>query len=76
MNRVKMWIGGGMAVGVCLLIAGVSPTPATVGWLPIPPEDLAMKDNPASPGADAMILYRENGGDTRKKKREGDSDEE
>src|SRR5579863_7513492 len=28
-------------------------------WLPIPPEDLAMKDNPKQPGADAMILYRE-----------------
>jgi Domain of Unknown Function with PDB structure (DUF3857) len=27
-------------------------------WLPIPPEDLALKDNPASPGAHAMILYR------------------
>ena len=76
MNRVKMWIGGGMAVGVCLLIAGVSPTPATVGWLPIPPEDLAMKDNPASPGADAMILYRESVVDTRKTNSDGDSDEE
>jgi Domain of Unknown Function with PDB structure (DUF3857) len=28
-------------------------------WLPIPPADLALKDNPASPGAHAMILYRE-----------------
>lgn len=28
-------------------------------WLPVPPEDLAMKDNPKQPGADAMILYRE-----------------
>ena len=28
-------------------------------WLPVPPEDLALKDNPASPGAHAMILYRE-----------------
>jgi hypothetical protein len=28
-------------------------------WIPVPPEDLALKDNPASPGADAMILYRE-----------------
>src|SRR5277367_6185405 len=27
-------------------------------WLPVPPEDLALKDNPASPGANAMILYR------------------
>jgi hypothetical protein len=28
-------------------------------WLPIPPEDLALKDNPLNPGAHAMILYRE-----------------
>ena len=31
----------------------------TEEWKPVPPEDLALKDNPASPGADAMILYRE-----------------
>jgi uncharacterized protein DUF3857 len=28
-------------------------------WLAIPPEDLALKDNPKQPGADAMVLYRE-----------------
>ena len=28
-------------------------------WLPVPPEDLALKDNPKQPGADAMILYRD-----------------
>jgi hypothetical protein len=28
-------------------------------WPPISPEELAMKDNPASPGSAAMILYRE-----------------
>lgn len=27
-------------------------------WLPIAPEDLALKDNPAVPGSKAMILYR------------------
>jgi Domain of Unknown Function with PDB structure (DUF3857)/Transglutaminase-like superfamily len=27
-------------------------------WLPIAPEDLAMKDSPANPGAKAMVLYR------------------
>ena len=27
-------------------------------WLPVAPEDLALKDNPASPGVDAMVLYR------------------
>jgi hypothetical protein len=28
-------------------------------WQPISKEDLALKDNPASPGAHAMLLYRE-----------------
>jgi hypothetical protein len=28
-------------------------------WIPIPPEDLALKDNPKQPGADAMVLYRQ-----------------
>lgn len=27
-------------------------------WLPVNPADLALKDNPASPGSNAMILYR------------------
>ncbi len=34
-------------------------------WLPIDPADLALKDNPLSPGAHAMILYRENSIDAR-----------
>ena len=33
--------------------------PAADDWQPINPADLALKDNPASPGSDAMILYRE-----------------
>jgi hypothetical protein len=32
---------------------------ASDDWQPILPEDLILKDNPKSPGADAMILYRE-----------------
>lgn len=35
------------------------PSAAADDWLPIHPADLALKDNPASPGANAMILYRE-----------------
>jgi len=35
------------------------PAPAGDEWQPISQEDLALKDNPASPGAHAMILYRE-----------------
>ncbi|HVB87969.1 MAG TPA: DUF3857 domain-containing protein [Candidatus Dormibacteraeota bacterium] len=53
-----------------------SPAFATVGWLPVDPADLAMKDNPKEPGADAMILYREAVVDTRKANTDGDSVEE
>src|SRR5215475_8052679 len=45
-------------------------------WLPISPDDLALKDNPASPGADAMILYRENIVDATNIHVDGDSDQE
>ncbi len=31
----------------------------TLTWQPITPEDLALKDNPADPGEDAMMLYHE-----------------
>ena len=34
-------------------------------WLPVPPEDLALKDNPLNPGAHAMILYRETAIETK-----------
>ncbi|MGH9715391.1 MAG: DUF3857 domain-containing protein [Candidatus Acidiferrales bacterium] len=49
---------------------------ATVGWLPVSPADLAMKDNPKQPGEDAMILYRESVVDTRTANTSGDSVEE
>ena len=45
-------------------------------WPAISPDELALKDNPASPGADAMILYRENVVDATKVRQGGDSDEE
>ena len=32
-------------------------------WLPVPPADLAMKDEPRSPGANAIYLYRQVIGD-------------
>jgi Domain of Unknown Function with PDB structure (DUF3857) len=56
---------------VCLLAATMllpwanSAAPAKDDWLPIPPEDLALKDNPKSPGAHAMILYRESSVDAQ-----------
>lgn len=45
-------------------------------WLPISPDDLALKDNPADPGADAMILYRESTLNATDIVGKGDSDQE
>ncbi len=45
-------------------------------WLPVPPEDLAMKDNPKQPGADAMILYRNEVVDAKQAAYDGDSEQE
>ena len=59
MNRAKYFL---LAVGILIAAYGaltVRPSPAKDEWLPISPEDLALKDNPASPGSDAMILYRD-----------------
>jgi hypothetical protein len=42
-----------------LFLPAVRSTTAGDDWLAIPPADLALKDNPAQPGAHAMILYRE-----------------
>jgi hypothetical protein len=41
-------------------------------WLPVPPADLALKDNPAEPGADAMILYRNSHVDARRASIDGE----
>lgn len=46
-----------LCLGVCLLCASLPIFAAD--WPPISQEELAMKDNPASPGALAMVLYRE-----------------
>ena len=42
-----------------LYFAWTPAAPAGGDWQPIDPADLAMKDNPKDPGADAMILYRQ-----------------
>ena len=52
-----------------LVLAGQSLTAQTM-WLPIPPEDLALKDNPALPRSSAMILYKEDTLDHKKNARE------
>src|SRR5579863_6223114 len=64
MNRFLRFLFGLAALGVFVFLAGLRTTPGD-DWLPIPPADLVLKDNPASPGADAMILYRESAVDAR-----------
>ncbi|MFZ0922206.1 MAG: DUF3857 domain-containing protein, partial [Candidatus Acidiferrales bacterium] len=46
-------------VFVCSVLVFPGGAPAGDEWLPINPADLALKDNPASPGSHAMILYRQ-----------------
>lgn len=59
MNRAKYsLLAAAILLGAYCAVT-VRPSPAKGEWLPISPVDLAMKDNPASPGSDAMILYRE-----------------
>jgi hypothetical protein len=55
-RRLTCVVAGWMLLGAAM---GWRGAPAGDEWLPISPEDLALKDNPASPGAHAMILYRE-----------------
>jgi len=66
----------GVAVACLLLFSAARSARATEGWLPVPPEDLALKDNPKQPGADAMILYRESTIDTRRANAYGDTVED
>lgn len=67
-------------VFVCLvlLVAVLSSPPSSkaIDWQPISQEDLALKDNPKQPGADAMILYREVVIDASKAATDGESEED
>lgn len=67
------------AVLLAMLITVCSFAPRALkadDWPPVSPEELALKDNPASPGEDAMILYRENVIDATNLRVDGDSDTE
>ncbi|HYA89293.1 MAG TPA: DUF3857 domain-containing protein [archaeon] len=59
MKRMGRYFLGATVVWLVYCLAVGRPAPAKDEWLPITPEDLALKDNPASPGSDAMFLYRE-----------------
>ncbi|MGB8837170.1 MAG: DUF3857 domain-containing protein [Candidatus Acidiferrales bacterium] len=58
MNRAQRFV---CSIALLCAVACIFPpgkSSAGDDWLPISPEDLALKDNPASHGANAMILYR------------------
>lgn len=65
MNRTRRFVCF-IAIFVFLCGTVLAPQiPAGDDWLPIPPADLTLKDNPASPGAQAMILFRESDMDSK-----------
>lgn len=75
MNRTRTTTYG--IVLILVIAFAACPRPARADdWLPIPPEDLALKDNPKQPGAEAMILYRQVVVDASKANISGDSQEE
>ena len=66
-----------LCVAVLALAASLGlPTIHGDDWLPISPEDLALKDNPKQPGAHAMILYRRSHVDEKRTAIDGGFDEE
>jgi hypothetical protein len=58
MNRTQRFVCLAVLLAAVFAFALPHSSSAVDDWLPVPPEDLALKDNPASPGAHAMILYR------------------
>ena len=67
MNRTQRFVCATVFALVLVWAAAIAPRTSSAGddWLPIPPADLALKDNPASPGAHAMILYRSSDMDSK-----------
>jgi Domain of Unknown Function with PDB structure (DUF3857) len=59
MNRTQRFICTLVFFFVVLCVSHSQRSFAGDDWLPVPAADLALKDNAASPGANAMILYRE-----------------
>jgi hypothetical protein len=67
MNRTQRFVCVSAFAFLFLSVAAIAPRTSSAGddWLPITPADLALKDNPASPGAHAMILYRSSDMDSK-----------
>jgi hypothetical protein len=59
MKRFGRTILGALLLATSVYFARPALTPAADDWQPIDPADLALKDNPKAPGADAMVLYSE-----------------
>jgi hypothetical protein len=76
MNRSRMLVLSLSVITAILWLSFAKAIPAGDDWLPIPPADLALKDNPASPGTNAMILYRRSHVDAQRAAIDGDVDEE
>lgn len=53
----QRWVSGVVILAGIFLASWHSAHPED--WLPVQPDDLALKDNPKQPGADAMVLYRQ-----------------
>jgi Domain of Unknown Function with PDB structure (DUF3857) len=65
MNRTQRFICGSVFFFVVLCVSRPQLSLAGDDWLPVPAADLALKDNAASPGANAMMLYRESDMDSK-----------
>jgi hypothetical protein len=76
MNRSRVLLLSLSVIVVMLWLSFAKAIPAGDDWLPIAPADLALKDNPASPGANAMILYRSSHVNAQRAAVDGDVDEE
>lgn len=48
-----------LVLGVLLLIFAAGLPAGASDWLPVPPEELALKDSPTHPGSHALVLYRQ-----------------
>lgn len=59
MPRWKLRAAALVIAGLGMLSLCLPAHAKDAGWLPIAPDELAMKDNPLSPGSSAMILNRE-----------------
>jgi len=60
MTHVRSVFSRCLLILVCIFAcSGAEAQEGTSNWLPISPEDLAMKESPGGPGAAAVALYRE-----------------